>query len=36
MGTYVKETGRRAYEKRSFSVRAVHREPPDLTSSRSC
>jgi hypothetical protein len=30
MGAYVKKTGRRAYEDRSFSVRAVHREPPDL------
>ena len=30
MGAYVKKTSRRAYEDRSFSVRAVHREPPDL------
>ncbi len=30
MGAYVKKTGRRAYEERSFSVRAVHRESPDL------
>jgi hypothetical protein len=30
MGAYVKKTDRRAYEERSFSVRAVHREPPDL------
>ncbi|SER92818.1 hypothetical protein SAMN05443377_11926 [Propionibacterium cyclohexanicum] len=30
MGSYVKKTDRRAYEDRSFSVRAVHRDPPDL------
>ena len=30
MGAYVKKTARRAYEERSFSVRAVHRDPPDL------
>lgn len=30
MGAYVKKTDRRAYEDRSFSVRAVHRDPPDL------
>lgn len=30
MGAYVKKTGRRPYGERSFSVRAVQREPPDL------
>lgn len=30
MGKYVKKTNRRRYEDRTFSVRAVHREPPDL------
>jgi len=27
MGGYVKKTDRRRYEDRSFSVRAVHRDP---------
>lgn len=30
MSAYVKKTDRRHYEDRSFSVRAVHRDPPDL------
>lgn len=30
MGTYVKKTNRRRYDERSFSVRAVHRDRPDL------
>lgn len=30
MGTYVKKTDRRRYEDRDFSVRAVHRDGPDL------
>jgi len=30
MGSYVKTTGQRRYDERSFSVRAVHRDPPDL------
>ncbi len=30
MGTYVKKTNRRRYEDRSFSIRAVHRDRPDL------
>lgn len=30
MGTYVQKTNRRRYEERSFSVRAVHRDRPDL------
>lgn len=30
MGSYVKKTNRRRYEERSFSVRAVHRDRPDL------
>lgn len=30
MGAYVKKTDRRRYEDRSFSVRAVHRDRPDL------
>lgn len=30
MGAYVKKTNRRRYEDRSFSVRAVHRDRPDL------
>lgn len=30
MGSYVKKTNRRRYEDRSFSVRAVHRDRPDL------
>lgn len=30
MGTYVKKTARRRYDERQFSVRAVHRDPPDL------
>ena len=30
MGAYVKKTARRPYEERSFSLRAVHRDPPDL------
>lgn len=30
MGAYVKTTGQRRYEERLFSVRPVHREPPDL------
>ncbi|MEZ4588680.1 MAG: hypothetical protein R2909_20070 [Gemmatimonadales bacterium] len=30
MGTYVKKTNRRRYEDREFSVRAVHRDRPDL------
>ena len=29
-GGYVKKTSRRRYEEREFSVRVVHREPPDL------
>jgi len=27
---YVRKTNRRRYEERQFSVRAVHRDPPDL------
>lgn len=30
MGKYVKKTNRRRREDRHFSVRAVHRDPPDL------
>ena len=30
MGSYAKKTNRRSYEDRSFSVRAVHRDQPDL------
>jgi hypothetical protein len=30
MGTYHRKTDRRRYEDRSFSIRAVHRDPPDL------
>lgn len=30
MGRYVKKTAQRRYEDRRFSVRAVHRDPPDL------
>lgn len=30
MSAYVKKTDRRCYEDRSFSVRAVHRDRPDL------
>lgn len=30
MGAYMKKTNRRRYEDRSFSVRAVHRDRPDL------
>lgn len=30
MSVYVKKTDRRRYEERSFSVRAVHRDRPDL------
>ncbi|HYO86697.1 MAG TPA: hypothetical protein VES01_09625 [Dermatophilaceae bacterium] len=30
MSAYVKKTNRRRYEDRSFSVRAVHRDRPDL------
>lgn len=30
MSAYVKKTDRRRYEDRSFSVRAVHRDRPDL------
>lgn len=30
MGKYVKKTARRRYDERQFSVRAVHRDPPDL------
>lgn len=30
MGKYVKKTSRRRYDERQFSVRAVHRDPPDL------
>jgi hypothetical protein len=30
MGSYVKKTDRRRYEERSFSLRAMHRDPPDL------
>lgn len=30
MGDYVKKTSRRRYDERQFSVRAVHRDPPDL------
>jgi hypothetical protein len=30
MGTYVKKTTQRRYEDRSFSVRAIHRDQPDL------
>ncbi len=30
MGGYVRKTDRRRYEDRTFSVRAVHRDAPDL------
>lgn len=30
MGKYVKKTSQRRYDERQFSVRAVHRYPPDL------
>ncbi len=30
MGKYVKKTRQRRYDERQFSVRAVHRDPPDL------
>lgn len=30
MGKYVKKTARRRSDERQFSVRAVHRDPPDL------
>lgn len=30
MGRYVKKTSRRRYDERQFSIRAVHRDPPDL------
>lgn len=30
MGKYVKKTARRRYDERQFSVRVVHRDPPDL------
>lgn len=30
MGTYVKKTSRRRYADRTFSVRPVHRDAPDL------
>ena len=30
MGKYVKQTSRRRYDERHLSIRAVHREPPDL------
>ena len=30
MSNYVKKTDRRRYEDRSFTVRAVHRDAPDL------
>lgn len=30
VGTYVKKTARRRYDERQFTVRAVHRDPPDL------
>lgn len=30
MGKYVKKTNRRRYDERQFSIRAVHRDPPDL------
>lgn len=30
MGAYVKKTPRRRYDERQFTVRAVHRDPPDL------
>ena len=30
MGTYVKKTNHRRYEDREFSIRAVHRDAPDL------
>lgn len=30
MGAYVKKTARRRYDKRQFTVRAVHRDPPEL------
>lgn len=30
MGKYVKKTSQRRYDERQFSVRAVHRDPPDL------
>ncbi|GEK80333.1 hypothetical protein [Agrococcus baldri] len=30
MGAYVKKTARRRYDERQFTVRAVHRDPPDL------
>lgn len=30
MGRYVKKTNRRRYEEREFSIRAIHRDEPDL------
>lgn len=30
MGAYVMKTPRRRYDERQFTVRAVHRDPPDL------
>jgi hypothetical protein len=30
MGSYVKKTDRRRYDERTFSLRAMHRDPPDL------
>lgn len=30
MGAYLRKTDRRPYDERSFSVRAVHRDAPDL------
>ncbi len=30
MGAYVKKTSRRRYDDRQFTVRAVHRDTPDL------
>lgn len=30
MGAYVKKIARRRYDERQFTVRAVHRDPPDL------
>ena len=30
MSKYVKKTSQRRYDERQFSVRAVHRDPPDL------
>lgn len=29
MGAYVKKTARRRYDERQFTIRAVHRDPPD-------